>query len=482
MSPDDVVIQQPKRAQPPDGGWGWMVMFSSFMVNVLLDGVIFTYGIFFPEFLSYFGESKGKTQLLHSVLVGTCLVTGPVASALVNRYGCRLVCRSGAVIASVGLFISSFSPNLDVMIIFYGITGGIGFGLFYLPSIVIIGEYFDKRIALATGIAVCGAGVGAFVFAPLTEFLLETYNWRGTMWIISAIILNVVVVSATYRPLETDINKATVKINNAYDKKNILTEKKSDPLCKQICSSMKDMFDFSLLKSPTMLMYGASCLLVMFGFFVPSNFLPVWASEVNLSSDEGALLILIMGVSNTVSRVVVGYITDKHWANSLMINNTALLIGGVATGLVPFYTTFESLAIYAFVFGAVMAIFICLRSILMSELLGVHRLNSSFGLVGLSMGLSTFVGSPIAGALSDMSGNYNMSFYFGGITLGLGGFICIPLRRIAKWERSHNNTFNMSSSHDHDDDEERKKVKISVKRKSHVYTISENTGRHMDYK
>jgi len=48
-------------------------------------------------------------------------------------------------------------------------TTGVGFGLMYLPSIVMVGYYFDKRRALATGIAVCGSGIGSFVFAPLTE-------------------------------------------------------------------------------------------------------------------------------------------------------------------------------------------------------------------------------------------------------------------------------------------------------------------------
>ena len=60
----------------PDGGWGWVVTFSSFMISFLVDGVCFTFGIFFPEFLRYFGESKGKTALLGSVLNGSYLTVG----------------------------------------------------------------------------------------------------------------------------------------------------------------------------------------------------------------------------------------------------------------------------------------------------------------------------------------------------------------------------------------------------------------------
>lgn len=72
----------------------------------------------------------------------------------------------------------------------------------YLPAIVMVGYYFDKRRALATGIAVCGSGIGSFVFAPLSEGLLRQYGWKGAMWILSALSLNGVVFAALFRPLE----------------------------------------------------------------------------------------------------------------------------------------------------------------------------------------------------------------------------------------------------------------------------------------
>lgn len=82
---------------------------------------------------------------------------------------------------------------------------GIGFGLMYLPSIVMVGYYFDNKRALATGIAVCGSGIGSFVFSPLNEFLLAQFNWKGAMWIISALTLHGLVFASLYRPLLYDI-------------------------------------------------------------------------------------------------------------------------------------------------------------------------------------------------------------------------------------------------------------------------------------
>ena len=83
---------------------------------------------------------------------------------------------------------------------------GVGFGLMYLPSIVMVGYYFDKKRALATGIAVCGSSTGIFVLAPLASFLVDHYTWRGANIFMAGIILNGIVMGALYRPLPDPVS------------------------------------------------------------------------------------------------------------------------------------------------------------------------------------------------------------------------------------------------------------------------------------
>lgn len=187
---------------PPDGGWGWVVMISSFLVMVIVDGVCYTYSVFFNELLDYFGASRGKTALVGALVPACYLLVGPMVSVMSNKLGLREVTIIGSVVASAFFIISSFSVNIDMMLVTYGIMGGAGFGLMYLPSIVMVGYYFDKRRALATGVCVCGAGIGTFVFAPLGSFLVENYGWKGANVIIGGIILNGIVFGLTYRPLK----------------------------------------------------------------------------------------------------------------------------------------------------------------------------------------------------------------------------------------------------------------------------------------
>ncbi|XP_016995684.2 monocarboxylate transporter 12 [Drosophila takahashii] len=191
-----------RQPTPPDGGWGWVVVFGSFMIHIVTDGMTYSFGIFYNEFLDYFNEGKGYTAWIASIMVGVTFSSGPISSSFVNRYGCRAVTIAGAILAASCIIVSMFAQNVLTLIITIGFGTGLGFGLIYLPAIVSVTQYFEAKRSLATGIAVCGSGFGTFVFAPLTEYLIGNYGWRGAMLIIGGIVLNCIIFGAMFRPLE----------------------------------------------------------------------------------------------------------------------------------------------------------------------------------------------------------------------------------------------------------------------------------------
>lgn len=60
----------------PDSQYSWIILLASFLTNVIVDGVCFAFGIFYPELLEYFNESRAKTALIGSVLNGTYMIMG----------------------------------------------------------------------------------------------------------------------------------------------------------------------------------------------------------------------------------------------------------------------------------------------------------------------------------------------------------------------------------------------------------------------
>lgn len=76
-----------------------------------------------------------------------------------------------------------------------------GLGLIYVSPLIAVSRRFTERRALAVGLAMCGAGVGALAVAPLTQHLLTLYGgWRGAMLIQAGLALNGAVVGALMPP------------------------------------------------------------------------------------------------------------------------------------------------------------------------------------------------------------------------------------------------------------------------------------------
>jgi len=69
----DVKLLPPK---PPNGGWGWIVVVASFSSNFIVDGTLYTFGIFFVELLISFEAPKTTTSLVGALLGGMYLMVG----------------------------------------------------------------------------------------------------------------------------------------------------------------------------------------------------------------------------------------------------------------------------------------------------------------------------------------------------------------------------------------------------------------------
>lgn len=58
--------------------------------------------------------------------------------------------------------------------------------------------------------------------------------------------------------------------------------------------------------------------------------LQAMAEDKSLSKEESSQLLSVVGVANTVGRIVLGYLADKPWVNRLMVYNVSLTICGIS--------------------------------------------------------------------------------------------------------------------------------------------------------
>ncbi|XP_041083777.1 monocarboxylate transporter 5-like isoform X2 [Polyodon spathula] len=185
---------------PPDGGWGWMIVVHCFLVNVLVMGSLKSFGIFFVAFQDAFGGSSEQISWVGSIMSCLRLSAGPLASVACGKLGYRWASIVGALLVSTGFLLSLLATSIVFLCVSMGVIVGIGFSFLYQASSVMTARYFKKRLATAYAIGRSGMGL-TFALAPFTQLLLEQYGWQGALLILSALMLNLVATAMLLRPI-----------------------------------------------------------------------------------------------------------------------------------------------------------------------------------------------------------------------------------------------------------------------------------------
>jgi len=454
-------------APAPDGGfWGWVAVFACFMGNVIGDGVMYSFGIFMPKFKEHFRCGSGEIATVNAIQMGVTFASGPLASFLTNRLGWRLTTIIGSVLASAGFALSAVVPSVYFLYITAGVLIGLGLGIIYLPRLDCITQYFDKKRPFVTGIAICGSGIGTFIFAPLTEWLLEYTDWKMALLLLSGICLINCGFALLFKPLPVYQDKEKDVCEVMLDSEEDEKDKSED----------KDTFRemFLLLRNWVFMMFAISNFLTSLGYPIPYTFVPDNAREIGLTGSQGSFLVGLIGISNTVARLLLGIASQK--LHRLYLYNTCLVICGLAMALTNYFQPISALVfgydctefspnatsaamntpaglisavdinnstamlslpwaceqysgqlIYAILYGVTSAAYVLLTTLVLADLLGADKFTNAFGLLLLFQGVATFIGPPIVGFMFDAFGSYNSGFILMGSMISLSGLMLYPV-------------------------------------------------------
>jgi OFA family oxalate/formate antiporter-like MFS transporter len=153
----------------------WYIVIAAVLVQLAL-GAVYAWSVFNKPLQAEFGWSKSQAVLPFEVAIGTIFIGTFLGGRLQDRRGPRPVALAGVILYSVGIMLASrvsSSGQLWLLVLSYGVLGGIGLGLAYITPIAMLVKWFPDRRGLITGIAVGGFGFGAVITGPVAKWLLS---------------------------------------------------------------------------------------------------------------------------------------------------------------------------------------------------------------------------------------------------------------------------------------------------------------------
>ncbi|XDV29004.1 hypothetical protein PO909_032185 [Leuciscus waleckii] len=374
-------------AGPPDGGYGWFIVLSTFLVFGLTFGVIKSFGVFFVEIQYYFSTTATASSWITSISVATVHFGAPVGSALSAYFGHRPVVMAGGLLSSIGMVAGSYAQDLLQLYITVGFLTGFGYALTWTPTVTMLGWYFEKRRPVANALASAGECILTFVLTPSFQFMVDQYSWRGAMLILGALQLNLSLCGALLRPLNRHVPSKEL-VENSSD------SKKSDPLKVKIISYM----DYTLIVNARFMVYSMFGVFAALGFFAPALFLVPYARS-----------------QGTVHQLTV----------------TVILLGIVLL-LCPLATTFTQLALFSAGYGLVFGATVAIHITVLAEVVGVERLGSALGFFMLIRSSGGLLGPPLAGIFIDKMSDYGAGFLMAGVALLVSALFLLVLHQMNK--------------------------------------------------
>lgn len=121
---------------------------------------------------------------------------------MINKFGYRIVGLMGGILASISFAASAFAPDIVVLILTYGLLGGIGFGMLYMPSVIAIGFYFEAWRGVANSVSLCGSAVGSIAIPIIISVSMKDLDWRDKFKCFSGFALFCAVCTLLYKPLQ----------------------------------------------------------------------------------------------------------------------------------------------------------------------------------------------------------------------------------------------------------------------------------------
>lgn len=374
----------------------WIIIASGCLIAALGFGPRSAMGFFQLPMLTETGWDRttfGLAMAIQNLMWG---LGQPVFGAIADRFGTWRVISAGGIMYAAGLLMMAH-PTTPVML---HVSGGILIGLGVAgSSFGLVLAAFARNVApdkrsFVFGIGTAAGSAGMFLFAPISQGMIDALGWSDTLIWLGAAMLVIPILAIPLRGNATSGSETPQNFHQT------------------IGQALREALGHS------------SYVLLVTGFFVcgfqvafiTAHF-PAYISDIGIEAKFAVLGIALIGFFNIIGSLASGVIGQRYSKPFFLM----LLYLGRSVAITAFLLlpqTPTSVVVFSVVIGLLWLSTVAPTNALVAVMFGTRHLGLLGGIVFLSHQMGSFLGVWLGGYLYDLLGSYDPVWWIG-VALGL---------------------------------------------------------------
>ena len=373
--------------------FGWWMLGLTFFVQMIGSGTItYSYSVVAVPLGAEFQASRMAMMFGITAMSLTTALISPLLGRALDRHSIRAFMVAAALALPLGYLLLSFVTDIwQVPVIYAACMSICTLMLGPLAASTLLARWFKSKLGLVLGIAAVGTSLGGFLFPPLIEWMIGTFEWRTAFRLLALLVL-ILVLPATLLV----VNHPKDRGMQAYG--SIDGTATVNPAPSPVQSVLKNR-NFWLVAAVMGLLFAVYAALL-------ANLVP-FAIDSGVSKEQGALLISVIAACGVVGKLIVGMIADYIDLRVALAVAILLLIAGLG------FFLGEGLAVLmagSVATGLAAGGMLPVWGAMLAWLFGVENYGRVMGQMNPAIIPMYIVAPPLAGAIRDHTGSYNSAF------------------------------------------------------------------------
>ncbi len=379
--------------------YGWIVVASIIASTFIMRGINSSFGVFFKSFKDTFGLTRATTSTIFSSRMAFSSVFAFLGGWAIDRYGPRIVFSIMGFFIGLSLILTSQTTSAWQLFITYSLLLAVGMGASYVVITSTVLRWFDRKRGLALGIAGSGGGLGIAFVAPLSAFLIDSFEWRNALMILGGIAWLVMLPASQFLKKDPDeIGALPDGSAHGYQTTEVKHSTASPPKM-PLLQIFRTRSFWSFLLIWLFMAFSMS--------FVTTHIVP-HAIDLGFSTIESSTILSLSGITMIAGRLIAGVITDKLSAKVVAITCSLLQITALLS--LVWIQDLWMLYLFGLVHGLAIGGFGTSISVLIGRAYRLDNIGKILGILEIGIFIGAAIGPYLGGLIFDTNNSYTLAF------------------------------------------------------------------------